>query len=141
MEILRLVLLFVHILGFAALIGGLLVQARDSEKAVNGAMRDGAGTAFLTGLLLVGVLEAGDGDVNHAKLGVKFVVALVILVLVMANTTSSGSRRASTSGCSPSASSTWPSPSSGPRRTPDAARSPRARALGLGLSGCPDRPS
>lgn len=85
MEILRLVLLFLHILGFAALIGGLLVQAREPQKSVNAAMRDGAGTAFLTGLLLVGVLEAGDGDVNHAKIGVKFAVGLVILVLVMAN--------------------------------------------------------
>jgi hypothetical protein len=86
MEILRLVLLFVHILGFAALIGGLLVQARDSEKAVNAAMRDGAGAAFLAGLLLVGVLEAGGGDVDRAKIGVKFAVGLVIVVLVMANT-------------------------------------------------------
>lgn len=85
MEILRLVLLFLHILGFAALIGGLLVQAREPQKSVNAAMRDGAGTAFLAGLLLVGVLEAGDGDVNHAKSGVKFAVGLVILVLVMAN--------------------------------------------------------
>ena len=85
MEILRLVLLFVHILGFAALIGGLLVQVREPQKSVNSAMRDGAGTAFLAGLLLVGVLEAGDGDVNHAKIGVKFAVGLIILVLVMAN--------------------------------------------------------
>ena len=85
MEILRLVLLFVHILGFAALIGGLLVQASEPEKKVNAAMRDGAGTAFLAGLLLVGVLEAGDGDVNHAKIGAKFAVGLIILVLVMAN--------------------------------------------------------
>ena len=85
MEILRLVLLVVHILGFAALIGGLLVQVREPQKSVNAAMRDGAGTAFLAGLLLVGVLEAGDGDVNHAKIGVKLVVGLVILVLVMMN--------------------------------------------------------
>jgi hypothetical protein len=48
-------------------------------------MRDGAGTAFLAGLLLVGVLEADDADVNHAKIGVKFAVGLVVLVLVMAN--------------------------------------------------------
>ena len=48
-------------------------------------MRDGAGTAFVAGLLLVGVLEAGDGDVDHAKIGVKAAVGLVILVLVMAN--------------------------------------------------------
>ena len=86
MEILRLVLLFVHVLGFAALFGGLVVQARSSEKSVNAAMRDGVGTAFLAGLLLVGVLEAGDDPVNHAKIGVKFAIGLVLLVLVMANT-------------------------------------------------------
>lgn len=85
MEILRLVLLLVHLLGFAALLGGLLVQLRSEERAVNGAMRDGAGTAFLAGLLLVGVLEAGDGAVDHGKIAVKFGVGLVVLVLVMAN--------------------------------------------------------
>lgn len=85
MEILRLVLLFLHVLGFAALFGGLVVQARNSEKSVNAAMRDGVGTAFLAGLLLVGVLESGDEPVNHAKIGVKFAIGLVLLVLVMAN--------------------------------------------------------
>ena len=85
METLRLVLLFVHVLGFAALIGGLLAQARMPEKRVNAAMRDGIGTAFVFGLLLVGVLEAGDDPVNHAKIAVKFAIGLVILVLVMMN--------------------------------------------------------
>jgi|SRR5829696_8639000 len=85
METLRLVLLFVHILGFAALLGGLLVQVREETKSVNPLMRDGAGSAFVAGLLLVGVLQAGDGDVNQAKIGVKFAIALVILVLVMVN--------------------------------------------------------
>ncbi|WP_182524424.1 hypothetical protein [Nocardioides dongkuii] len=85
MDTLRQILLFVHILGFAALIGGLLAQAKDPFKRVNGAMRDGAGTAFLAGLGLVGVLEAGDGDVNHVKVGVKLLIGLIILILVMAN--------------------------------------------------------
>ncbi|MFS3130699.1 hypothetical protein ACLM5J_20015 [Nocardioides sp. Bht2] len=85
METLRLILLFVHILGFAALIGGLLAQSKTADKVVNGPMRDGAGTAFLAGLALVGVLEAGDGDVNHAKVGVKLLIGLVVLGLVMAN--------------------------------------------------------
>ena len=84
METLRLVLLFVHVLGFAALLGGLLVQVRDETKTVNAAMRDGIGTAFLAGLLLVGVLES-LGSPDHAKIGVKFAIGLVILVLVMAN--------------------------------------------------------
>ena len=87
MDTLRQILLVLHILGFAALLGGLLAQgASRGEKRVNGAMRDGIGTAFLTGLALVGVLEAGDGDVDRAKIGVKLAVGLVLLVLVMANT-------------------------------------------------------
>jgi peptidoglycan/LPS O-acetylase OafA/YrhL len=84
-ETVRLVLLFAHLLGWAALFGGLLAQAREPYKRVNAAMRDGVGTAFVTGLLLVGVLESGDGTVNHAKIAVKLVIGLVLLVLVMAN--------------------------------------------------------
>lgn len=85
MDIARQILLFVHVVGFAALIGGLLVQLASTERRVNGAMRDGAGTAFLAGLGLVGVLEAGDGDVDHAKVGVKLLIGLVVLALVMAH--------------------------------------------------------
>lgn len=86
METLRLVLLFVHILGWAALFGGLIVQGRGEAKRVNAAMRDGAGTAFLTGLALVGVIQGGDlGTIDNAKIGVKTVIGLVLLVLVMAN--------------------------------------------------------
>ena len=75
MEFLRLVLLFLHVLGFAALLGGLLVQLRDPEKKV---------LPIVTGLLLVGVLE-GLGSPDHVKVAVKLVVGLVLLVLVMAN--------------------------------------------------------
>ena len=85
MEWVRLILLTQHLLGFAALFGGLVVQAREPQKAVNAAMRDGAGTAFLAGLLLVGVLEASDVAVDNAKIAVKLTIGLVILVLVMAN--------------------------------------------------------
>jgi hypothetical protein len=86
METLRLILLVLHILGFSALIGGLLVQAGPGEKRVNGAMRDGVGTAFLSGLALVGVLQADDQDVDNGKIAVKGLIGLVLLVLVMANT-------------------------------------------------------
>jgi hypothetical protein len=86
MDTARLILLVIHILGFAALIGGLLAQAKEPEKKVNGAMRDGVGTAFLAGLALVGVLQADDVEVNNAKIGVKFGIGLVLLVLVMVNT-------------------------------------------------------
>jgi hypothetical protein len=84
-ETLRHVILFIHLLGYAALLGGLLVQLSSPVKKVNGLMRDGSGTAVLAGLASVGVLEADDVDVDHAKIGVKLVIGVVILALVMAN--------------------------------------------------------
>jgi hypothetical protein len=86
MELLRQILLVIHILGFAALIGGLLAQAGSPERVVNGAMRDGVGTAFLAGIALVGVLEADDQPINYTKIAVKGLIGLVLLILVMANT-------------------------------------------------------
>ena len=85
MDVAHVVLLVLHIGGVVALLAGLLVQVRRQEKQVNGLMRDGVGTAFVAGLFLVGVLEAGDDAVDHTKIAVKFAIGLVLLVLVMAN--------------------------------------------------------
>ncbi|MFT4288303.1 hypothetical protein [Nocardioides sp.] len=85
MEIVRLVLLVAHLLGFAALAGGLLTQVGQTEKTVTKLTVWGARIAFLAGVLLVGVLESGDGDVNHAKVGIKLLVGLVIVALAEAN--------------------------------------------------------
>ncbi len=85
MEVLEHVLVFAHFVGFASLLGGMIVQLREPAKQVNAAMRDGIGLAFVAGLLIVGVLEGMNEDLNHAKIGVKFAIALVILVLVMVN--------------------------------------------------------
>ena len=85
MDVAHVVLLVLHIGGVVALLAGLLVQVRRPEKKVNGLMRDGVGTAFVAGLFLVGVLEAGDDPVDHTKIAVKFAIGLVLLVLVMAN--------------------------------------------------------
>jgi peptidoglycan/LPS O-acetylase OafA/YrhL len=85
MELTQNLVLLVHFMGWAALFGGLLAQLREPEKRVNSLMRDGIGTAVVAGIALVGFLEAGDETVNHAKVGVKLVVGIVILGLVMAN--------------------------------------------------------
>lgn len=85
MDIVRLVLLFIHLIAMAVLLGGLLVQAKDADKRITPWVRDGAGTTFLAGLLLVGVLEGLDADVNHAKVGVKLGIGLIVLVLAMSN--------------------------------------------------------
>ncbi len=85
MDLLRDVLVFLHFIGLAALFGGLFVQLKANPRVVNNAMFHGILTQLVTGLLLVGVLESGDEDVDHAKVGVKLVVAAVIGVLVFMN--------------------------------------------------------
>ncbi len=85
MEFVRLVLLFLHLIGFAALFGGLFVQIKGNPRVVNNAMLHGVLTALVTGLALVGVLEASDASVDNIKIGVKAVIGLVITVLVIAN--------------------------------------------------------
>jgi len=85
MEILRQALVFLHFIGFAALFGGLFVQIRSDPRVVNSAMLHGILTQVVTGLLIVGVLEASDDGPNNAKVGVKLAVAVVIAILVIAN--------------------------------------------------------
>ena len=85
MDFLRDVLLFLHFIGLAALFGGLFVQLKTRPRVVNNAMFHGILTQLVTGLLLVGLLEAGDDAVDHAKVGVKLTVALVIGALVLVN--------------------------------------------------------
>ena len=92
-EILRNTLLVLHFVGLASLFGGFLTQmkamAAKAAKVVP-AMVHGVWTAFITGLLLVGVAEwriaMGAGfELDHMKIGIKTLVVLAILVLVMAN--------------------------------------------------------
>ena len=85
MKVVQVVLLVLHLLGVLALLIGLLVQLRTPDKRVTGPMRDGIGTTFVAGLLLVGVLEARDQEFDHTTVAVMFAIGLAILVLVMAN--------------------------------------------------------
>ena len=88
MEIVEKVLVVLHFLGLAALLGGFLVQMSTSPKVVNNAMFHGALTQLVTGVLLVGVLESmkDEGEtLNMAKITTKLVILLVITGLVVAN--------------------------------------------------------
>ena len=78
----------VHLVGFAALLGGCLVQFRAVEPEVNKTMLVGAWTQVVSGLALATLLELGAGSpdpVNHAKLGVKLAIAAIVLLLVAKN--------------------------------------------------------
>ncbi len=85
MNLARDVLLLIHFIGFGALFGGASVQVRDGTKVVNSAMLYGALTQVVSGVLLVGVIEAAGDDINQPKIGVKLAIALGIAVLCWAN--------------------------------------------------------
>lgn len=75
MEIVEHLLVLVHLLGMAAIVGSAVFVARGT---VTPALVWGARAQLVTGLVLVGLAEMDDGDVNHAKIGVKLVVAIAV---------------------------------------------------------------
>jgi hypothetical protein len=80
------IFLILHFIGMSSLLGGFLVQMSAPIKTVSRAMVDGAWTALITGVALVGFVsaEATDEDpANHIKFGVKGLILAVIIGLVM----------------------------------------------------------
>lgn len=85
MEIVRGLVLVLHFVGLAAIIGGVLAARRSSEPRIDAFILHGAWTQLLTGVALVGLLEASDATVNHTKIGVKLAVLVAILVVALVN--------------------------------------------------------
>jgi hypothetical protein len=83
MEALRLILRYIHLVGFALLLGGAIVQYLTGKLRINSAMLWGAIIQLLTGIALSAPLRADDSDEpDPAKLAVKLVIALMIFVMV-----------------------------------------------------------
>lgn len=73
-----------HLIGWAIVLGGSLVSLREPRIAPG--VLHGMLTALVTGIVLAGLASAGgwtDHDPSSAKLAVKLVVAIVATVLVV----------------------------------------------------------
>lgn len=81
MEALRLVLVYVHFIGFALLLGGALTQYLTGQIRINAAMLWGAVIQLVTGIGLSAPLRDG-AEPAPAKLVTKLVIALAIFVMV-----------------------------------------------------------
>ena len=82
------ILVVLHFLGLASLIGGFLVQIKTSPRVVNNAMFHGALTQLVTGILLVGLsypLHKSDPEEYGLPDNVKLLFLLVIIGLILAN--------------------------------------------------------
>ncbi len=77
MQIVQHVLVLLHLLGMAAIVGGWLVVRGEGRMVP--AIVWGARAQVVTGILLVGVAEALDDHVNNPKIGVKLLVALAVV--------------------------------------------------------------
>lgn len=87
MEIVYDIVVVLHFLGLASLIGGWLVQMRaGGGRHINPAMLHGALTQLVTGVIIVGLGESVlDRDYDYAKITTKLVITAVVLLLVWVN--------------------------------------------------------
>lgn len=86
MEFLRNLLLVLHFVGLAAVLGLFIGQLATRPKTVPKGQLHGALTMLVTGLALVGVHEAAKdelGAVDNSKIATKLLITLVITGLVI----------------------------------------------------------
>jgi hypothetical protein len=80
------VVLTLHFLGMALLIGGFFAQMGSTPRVISHWMRDGALTQLVSGLALAGMSSAlvgTDEKFAPAPVGTKLAIALVITVVVL----------------------------------------------------------
>lgn len=81
METLRLIVVFIHLIGFAVLFGAWVAQAFGGKREFTKLMDWGLGIAGLAGLALAAPWGI-EYDLNYVKIGVKLVVLLIIGALL-----------------------------------------------------------
>ena len=83
MEALRLILRYAHLIGFALLLGGAVMQYLTGKLRINPAMLWGSIIQLVTGIALSAPLRGGgDDEPSPVKLGVKLLIAILIFVMV-----------------------------------------------------------
>ena len=88
MDIVYDIILILHFIGLASVVGGFLVQMKSTDRRVNPAMVHGALTQLVTGLLLVGLPEMGVATPytgweawDHTKIALKLILTVIITIL------------------------------------------------------------
>ncbi|MFC4069797.1 hypothetical protein [Actinoplanes subglobosus] len=83
MEALRLILLFIHLVGFALLLGGAVTQFLSGKFRINPAILWGSIIQLASGIALSAPLRGGgDHEPDPIKLGVKLLFAVLIFIMV-----------------------------------------------------------
>lgn len=88
-EIIKNIVLALHIIGIASLLGGMLTQMKAMKTGTTKivpAIFHGAWTMLATGVILVGMAYMGDGPgPNNVKITVKLAILIAIFVIAFMN--------------------------------------------------------
>jgi hypothetical protein len=85
MDVAHQLLVLLHLVAFAALLGGALVQLRSREPEISTAMLHGAWVALASGVALWVLADSFDVRVSTSAMVVKTVVAAFVTLLVVLN--------------------------------------------------------
>ena len=81
MEIAKTVFLLIHVASVLGILVLLLMQAPKPEKKLNKGVLHSAMTALIAGFALIGIDSVLKDDISHTKVGIKFLVLIVIMLL------------------------------------------------------------
>jgi hypothetical protein len=81
MEFAKTVFLLIHVASVLGMLVLLLMQTSKSEKVLPKGFMHAALTALVAGFALVGIDSSLNDEISHGKVGVKFLVLIVIMLL------------------------------------------------------------
>ena len=88
MEIIKGILVVLHLIGFGAVFGSTLAQlpaVKAGRARITPGILHGASLLFATGLLLVASIYMLSGSPNNMKIGVKTIVLIAIIAIILIN--------------------------------------------------------
>ena len=72
----------IHLLSILGVIALLIISWKKTPRALNPGVLHSAATALVAGIVMVGTWSAAhETEINHMKVGIKFLVVLTILVV------------------------------------------------------------
>ena len=81
MEIAKIIFLLVHVASVLGMLVLLLMQTSKTEKVLPKGFMHAALTALIAGFALIGIDSALNDEISHLKIGIKFLVLIVIMLL------------------------------------------------------------
>jgi peptidoglycan/LPS O-acetylase OafA/YrhL len=81
MEFAKTIFLLIHVASVLGMLVLLLLQTSKPTKVIPKGFMHAALTALVAGFALVGINSSLEDDVNHLKVGVKFLVLVAIMIL------------------------------------------------------------